>query len=101
MLPSPASKVTLTRPVGTCPGFAGSGTTTFAFTINLSVSHCAFPFLIVTGLLLLFNVKLALFSGSVLIPYLVNSSSFASSFKPCLSFNVTTSLVKSSLSPSV
>ena len=30
VLPSPASKVTLTRPVGTCPGVAGSGTTTFA-----------------------------------------------------------------------
>ena len=30
VLPSPASKVTLTRPVGTVPGFAGFGTTTFA-----------------------------------------------------------------------
>ena len=28
---SPASNVTLTRPVGTCPGFAGFGTTTVGF----------------------------------------------------------------------
>ena len=61
-----ASNVNLTIPGFTVPGFVGSGTTTFAFTVSLLVSSCKLPLLIVTGLLSV-NVKSAPFSGFVVI----------------------------------
>lgn len=68
MLPSPASKVTLTRPVGTVPGFAGFGTTTFAFTVKASVSAFKLPFVNLTAFALSARFSFVSFAGAAVIP---------------------------------
>ena len=73
----------------------------FAFTVRFFVSSCKLPLLIVTGFWLSFNVKSAPFAGFVVIPLASNSASATSLVKFLSSVSVTTSPVKSNLSPSV
>ena len=85
----------------TGPTTGGSCGVTFAFTVRFAVSSCKLPLVSATGFPLSTNFNSVPSVGFAVIPFAVKSAKATSFVKPWLSVNVTTSFVKSSLSPSV